>query len=198
MLPDFPALKARLLLLKMLQVRKSAESAAPLFASISGPSQHEGDCFEYETLDGKIAQKRFREFNKTFEIPGGLTAEQTFRAAGSALADLSRDLGEDVEKSIVDLLEDACSAEGQRVDAAGAPPSPEHLLEALDRMEISFDFHGVAGVPTFVAHPAVAPAIESAWATLTSSARYKTALEELIIRKRRDWIIRQGRRKLVG
>ncbi len=180
-------------------MREEAESAAPILRGIQRLAQHEGDTFTEKAADGKTTRRSgFQQFERRFEIPMGLSEQGTFAAVKEALADLSEGFTRDAEGSLLKAFEAACDAAGQKVDAGGKPPSPELLLAALEGVEIEFDFHGVAKLPEFVVHPEIAEAMANAWVGLTSGGVYREALEKLIVKKRRDWVVRQSNRKLVG
>lgn len=196
MLPDYPEIKGRLLRRLGEQIQEKARLQAPLFSRIASYCQHEGDSFEIEGQDGSKVSRRFIEYKRKFEVLVDGTPGELARNVETEIDRTADDFAESAERTILNTLQDA--TKGRGIDAGGQPPSPELLIEALDKMEIDFDFHGVLHMPKFLVHPDLAPALQAAWDTLRTNAKYRDKIEELITRKRREWVIRQSHRKLVG
>lgn len=85
---------------------------------------------------------------------------------------------------------------GNVTDARGKPFSPELLLDALERIELSFDETGNAKMPTMIMHPSLLESIKGKVPEWEQDPAYRRRLAEIIERQRTAWIDRENRRLL--
>ncbi len=107
---------------------------------------------------------------------------------------VGQELTAERERTLLDALKHATEKVGNVVDAGGKPFSPDLLLEALERIWIEFDESGKPVMPTIVAGEAAAAQI----ASLKDDTFYKDKFEQLMQRKKAEWLAREANRTLVG
>jgi hypothetical protein len=92
--------------------------------------------------------------------------------------------------------DEVTSRTGMVIDGKGMGFSPELLLEALERIEMSFSDSGQPQMPTIVMHPQLLATIREKIPIWETDPAFKKRYAELIERKRKVWIDRKNSRKL--
>jgi hypothetical protein len=100
-------------------------------------------------------------------------------------------------KMLIAKVNEVTEKTGMTLDAKGKPFSPEMLLEAMERMELSFSETGQPIMPTLVVHPKLLETIKEKMPEWEKDESFMKRRDELIDRKRREWLDRENRRKLV-
>ena len=119
--------------------------------------------------------------------------EMTHERVLDKIDTLARDMGKKIAKSLYELMSEAAEEAGNVSSSDGAPISVDLLLEGIEKMHLSFDEEGQSGL-TFAANPKLSPSLDKTISQLKTDPRYQTLMEE----KRKEWHVRESRRKLVG
>lgn len=76
--------------------------------------------------------------------------------------------------------------------------TPEAILEAFEKIEIVFDEHGEAEMPSIHMHPDAIETLKEALEKLQNVTEYRQRFDEIMLEKKRRWRVREADRKLVG
>lgn len=87
---------------------------------------------------------------------------------------------------------------GTDVKAKGKQLTPDNVLEGFERLLIPFDPSGRPELPTIVTGPKLEKTLMNVTDELKNNPKYRKKLDELLIRKKREWDEREAARKLVG
>ena len=107
------------------------------------------------------------------------------------------DLGEQQEKAVIQGVQQAVAKIGNTVSGDGRKLSPELLMEAYEKVQMSFGPDGMPVGQTIVLHPSMMEAFAEAAEKLEHEP-YRSQMAAITERKRREWRDREGSRKLVG
>src|SRR6266508_4278142 len=162
MLPDYPKIKNYLRGMLMLWTERQIPVVAPLLGQISRHRQHEGKMGRIERLDGSQDTMDYPLSSFTFEMDRTHMRSFDLKLIQTKLLELARAMAESQEKMMFEKISEAADSVGNTIDARGEF-RPEHLLEMLEKMAMTFDPEMLepTGV-VFVVNPSMAGAIEKA------------------------------------
>lgn len=196
MLPDFPAIKRQIAADRTNELR-SAERADSVLSLFNSYRQHEGNRFTIVQEDQTTRTSRYRQV----EVEGALKVADLLANGTQAIRDMLATMAEGLSKDQVKMFEEvmksATDEAGTAVHADGRPFSAELFIEAIDKMELSFDDDGNWEMPTLVGHPMHAARIKSELARLDSTPELHAKATAIVNRKREQWRAREAGRALV-
>jgi hypothetical protein len=195
-LPDFPAIKRHIAADRTNELR-SAERADSILSLFNSYRQHEGDRFTIVQEDQTVRTSRYRQV----EVEGSLRVADLLANGTQAIRDMLATMAEGLSKDQVKMFEEvmksATDEAGTAVHADGRPFSAKLFIEAIEKMELSFDDHGNWEMPTLVGHPMHTARITSELARLDATPELHTKATAIVNRKREEWRAREARRALV-
>jgi len=113
------------------------------------------------------------------------------------LATMAEGLSKDQVKMFEDVMKSATDEAGTAVHADGRPFSAELFIEAIEKMELSFDDDGNWEMPTLVGHPMHEARIKSELARLDATPKLHAEATAIVIREYSDRWHAQGHGSLV-
>jgi hypothetical protein len=154
MLPDFPALKQRLLRLAWFEHRRQVE-ADGLIGSISAVPYFEGRRFATGDVEGYVGQSVPEVTAIPYEIERAAIIEDGLSALSESLKRASELQIQAMHEMLFRKHGEATERVGNQVDAGGQPFSADLYFKMLETVQIDFDDYGrpdVSGV-RLVMHP---------------------------------------------
>lgn len=194
MLPDFIFLKRELGRALRSRVHEAVD-ADPLASLVRHHRQHEGDRITIIRQDGTIETRHFEETRASVTIETEDIRSGGVGAAVAAVDTIGGQLTEAVGRRLTSEIESASELAGTVVRGKGF--TPEAILEALEKSELSFDEHGAWMPQTVVCHPSARAALVSAYEQLDAVPELRARLDVIIHRQREAWRAREARRTLV-
>ncbi len=193
MLPDFLKTKEKLKRMIDAERKKAQLQHMGPFADVSQSKIFEGDKVVFIREDGSCEEVKMEKAEVKIEIKWEEIEEMTHERVLDKIDTLARDMGKKIAKSLYELMSEAAEEAGNVSSSDGAPISVDLLLEGIEKMHLSFDEEGQSGL-TFAANPKLSPSLDKTISQLKTDPRYQTLMEE----KRKEWHVRESRRKLVG
>ena len=174
-------------------VFRYSHSFDPIFSDIQSFTIHEGrktvmrygpDTWEDDQFEGvSECMIKFEDHAKfSFE-----DFDKLARQVGAQFLDAKR-------KSLHDTLERACQKTGNIVNK---PLSHEVIFEVLELMEIEFE-NGQPKMPSIIISPNNAPRMEQLSTEADEDPEIERKYDELIAKKREQFLAREASRKLAG
>lgn len=197
MLPDFPKVKSFLLRHIADRVRTGAEQD-PLLSLLPPFIIHEGSRVRHVRADGS---EEVIHFNDPITATTEMRIDQ-MRLEGPALTraaadDLTKQLHEGLGKRFVEAFEKAAKSVRNTVEAGGKPLSPELVLEAYERIEMSFRHDGTWQQPTLLMHPDMEPRAAAVLRQIEEEPELRRRRDAIVHKQREEWRVREAGRKLV-
>lgn len=197
MLPDFPSLK-REIAQRLARAAEQAAHGAPLLRETPSFRQHEGSRSQLFRPDGSQASMNF---DKAVTATATIKIDDVRREGGAAsvraMREIADQMAEAMTRHMLETVNEAAEEIGNVVDAKGRQLSPELIIEALEKMELSFDESGDWQPPTFVIHPDTAARMKEQIEALDKDPNTKDRVDSIVKRKREEWRAREARRALV-
>jgi hypothetical protein len=196
LLPDFLAIKRQIAADRTNELR-SAERADSILSLFNSYRQHEGDRFTIVQEDQTVRTSQYRrvEVEGTLQV-ADLLANGT-QAIRDMLATMAQGLSKDQVKMFEEVMKSATDEAGTAVHAEGRPFSAELFIEAIEKMELSFDDAGNWEMPTLVGHPMHEARIRSELARLDATPDLHAKATAIVNKKRDEWRAREAGRALV-
>jgi hypothetical protein len=195
-LPDFLDIKRQIAADRINDLR-AAERADSIFSLFSHFRQHEGDRFTIVQEDQTARTSRYRHF----EVEGTLKVDDLLSSGTQAIRDMLATMAEGLSKEQVhmfqSMMDQATNEAGTVVHADGRPFSAELFIEAIDKMELSFDDNGDWEMPTLVGHPMHEARIKAELARIDNTPELHAKATAIVNRKREAWRVREAHRTLV-
>jgi len=121
-------------------------------------------------------------------------AEASAQNLDAMLDDIALQMAKGMDAMMHRKINEVTKKTGNVVDGKGAGFSEDLFLEAMDKMDHSFDENGVWDTPTIIVHPDVLAAVQARGL----SAKGNRRLGEILERKLDDFRSREAARILVG
>jgi len=110
---------------------------------------------------------------------------------------LAMQMASEKERMLFEVMRNATEKTGNIVSAEGKPISIEKIFEVLEKIQIEFDQNGQPRMPTMVVGSEIAAQIEKMMDDSTADDHQKR-FDNLIQRKKAEWLAREADRTLVG
>jgi hypothetical protein len=198
MLPDFPALKQRLLRLAWFEHRRQVE-ADGLIGAISAVPYFEGRRFATGDVEGYVEQSVPEVTAIPYEIERSAIIERGLSALSEGLKRASELQIQAMHEMLFRKHGEATARVGNQVDAGGQPFSADLYFKMLETVQIDFDDYGrpdVSGV-RLVMHPDQAQKVQPLMAEWQNDEAFQRRYREIMLKKRDEWRDRESNRKLV-
>ncbi len=192
MLPDFLKTKEKLGKMIKSEIKKAHFQHLVPIADIPTSMMFEGNKSIIVREDGSVSEMNPQKMTVQIEIKAeelkGMNHETVIKKINS----MAKEMAEKQEKLSYDVMHKAVDKVGNVTSSDGKPFSIDILLDALEKMHIEFDAEGNSSGLTLVANPNIP--IDKVLSQAAGDPRYQTLME----RKRKEWYVRESRRKLVG
>jgi hypothetical protein len=199
MLPDYPALKADLMVAVNRFLRDRIAYHSGFMEGMPVHVLHEGGHESAHTLtraDG-TSDTGLHEIRSTMSIANDKLLKLTWSEIESLIDDTAADIAGQQARLAIQKLEHAARESGTAVDAKGQGFSPELFLETWAGMDIEFERNGTPIWPTVICSPEGYEAAQGALRKLFESGDYEARLRALIVTKLEDFRARKANRNLV-
>ena len=193
MFPDFLKTKEKLNRMIISERKKAQLQYMGPFADIPQSNLIEGNKVLFINEDGSCEELTMEEAKVEIEIKWAEIEEMTHERVLDKIDTMARDMAKKLSNSAYQLLSEAAEESGNVTSSDGEPASVDLLLEAIEKMDLSFDEEGHSGL-TFAANPELSPPLDKIISQLETDPRYQKLMEQ----KREEWLVRESRRKLVG
>ena len=172
--------------------------AAPAIRQVRILTQHEGEGYQYQTLDGGQRQTDYLPIH----AESNFSAEDILRdglvGAVNRMRDMGTEIGHQQEAHLFEMANKATAEVGNVIDAGGKPMTLELFIDCIDMISIDFDEEtGNPKLPTFYVHPDQGDSVRSLIEESQQNHELKKRFDAVIERKREEWREREDYRQLV-
>ena len=198
MLPDFPKLKERLLLLAQFHCRQQIEADGPI-GRIPVIPYFEGRKFVTGDVDGHVENSAEEVIEIPCEIERSAIIERGIDAYVESLKKIAGSQVQAMHKMLFRKHSEATARVGNQIDAGGQPFSADLYFQMLETVPIDFDSHGRPDISAtrLVMHPDQAEHVQSLMTQWQADESFPSRYKEIMLRKREGWRDRESNRKLV-
>ena len=195
MLPEFPEIKRAFSTRIIRKFESKRAETIHIFDRAPKIILHEGTRLVMVNESGAEQEIEMKllsvQFSFSDEELAGMTTEQIHKRFEEAAEEMGRQqLGlayDEINRSVTNV-----------VDSRGQQLGPEHILQALEKMQMDFDGQGRPKLPTFVTHPDQFDRYKEAIENVKSTPQLRARFDEVIALKKEEWRARESSRKLVG
>lgn len=196
MLPDFPTVKRKWSNWFVRLVEEKVPQGT-ILSQIKKVRHFEGDGMETRRSSGDIDQSEYQEFCQIFEVRNCDVIEKGPTAFLEKLDSLVEGIRKEQMQMILNQVSESVARTGNSVSAQGKEFSFEHLLAVYEKTDIDFDEEGKPNLPVMLLPESKKDEILEKIRKWENDRDCKRRLNELIDRKKKDWLNRESHRKLV-
>lgn len=196
MLPDYPNIK-RKIQKKFVQAIQNEIKKDPLLSQIRFHQVHEGDVLTFSDIDGYSENIEYKLISTKFEISKEEIIDKGPDAYFSRIGEIAKEMAKQQSQLVLKRIGKITERTGHIVDAKSKPLSPQLILQLLEKVAIDFDEYGNPIFPALVLHPDQYEKIKDEIPKWEADPELRKKHGELIEKKRKEWIDRENRRKLV-
>ena len=172
-------------------------SQGAFVTEIKTTKDFEGDLLTTTDAAGTTEESTYQDLSAALEVNRQDLIDQGPPALTKALRKMGDELRSQQSNLIFERLNEITARTGNVVDAGGQSITPDLVLETLDAMEFDFKENGEPQLPSLVVSPKQYERLKEKMPKWEQDERYNRKFDELIKRKRRDWLDRESHRKLV-
>lgn len=197
MLPDFIEVKKKLSKQVQKYLREKVKNNDPFLREIRRKIQHEGGRLHMKTYDGHVDEIEYKTLESEFTINADEIIKEGISAFKKHIDKLAKVVSGQQAKMVFQKLNEITSKTGNVVDAKGESFTKEKLLEATEKIDIDFDENGQPVNLTIVMGPQLFNKVKDLLPLWEKDEEFTKKRNEILERKRREWLDRENNRKLV-
>jgi len=156
---------------------------------------HEGDILSVKSDKGLPVESELKEISAGFLLKNEDIIAKGMEAYYAKLDELAQSIKNQEERIMLNAMEQAAERVQNVVDTKGNF-SFSTILDALEKITISFDSNGNPSVQDIILSPSAAAKMRAMLPELEKK-EYKRRYNEIIERKRKEWLDRENSRRLV-
>jgi hypothetical protein len=196
MLPDFPSLKFEIF--HYIQEKIQTLSRQKGLSSLIEPAiLHEGDRFTIYREDGTKETKYLKTSVASVKMTVEDIQSKDLEILSKNVDKLASQVSEKNEKMVLDNLNEITEAYGNSIDAQGRPFTVDLYLEGIEKIQLNFDEEGNWEPPTLIVPPTMLSLVREELKKLNDDPELQYRFNELLNRKREEWLVQENNRKLV-
>lgn len=196
MLPDFPKAKAKF---QQTTTRLIDElvKREPLLSQIRRQRQFEGNRMSVGPENKEAYQSGYKEMAAELEMKREEVITMGPAAFLLKVRSMAEQLQEQQAKMVFEDLRRMVERAGTVVDAKGRELSFDLFLESFEKIWIDFDEQGKPHLPTFFVSPETGLRLKEKLTEWNANPEYQRKFDQIIEKKRQEWLDRESNRKLV-
>lgn len=197
MLPDFIEVKRKLSKQVQKYLREKIKNSESFLREIRQKIQHEGGRLHMKTYDGYVDEIEYKALESEFTIKSDEIIKEGIGAFKKHIDEVAKDISSQQAKIVFQKLNEITSKTGNVVDAKGEPFTKEKLLEVIEKIDVDFDEHGQPVNLMIVMGPVLFNKVKDQIPAWEKDEDFMKKHNEILERKRREWLDRENNRKLV-
>lgn len=195
LLPDFPSVKKAANQFFTDRIRKSARRGS-FMGTIPRWIMHEGDIISVKSGKDLPVESEMKEASAGLLLRKEDIIANGMDAYYAKLDELAQSIKNQEEKIMLKAMEQAAE-QAQNVVGAKGEFSFSTILDAFEKMMIDFDSNGNPLGQDIILSPSAAAKMRAMLPELEKNQEYKRRYNEIIDRKRKEWLDRENSRRLV-
>ena len=195
MLPDFLSVKKAAEVLYTDRVKKSA-SRDSFMQTVPKWKMHEGNILRVKFNKGPTVESDLKEVSAGFVLKDEDIIVNGMNAYYAKIDEVAQSLKNQQERIMINTMQQAAERVQNVVDAKGNF-SFSTILDVLEKIGIPFDSKGNPLGPNIILSPDAAAKMRAMRPELEKNEEYKQRYNEIIERKRKEWLARENSRRLV-
>jgi len=194
LLPDFPSIKRAANQVFTDRIRKST-SRGSFMETIPRRMMREGDILSVKSAGGSALESEIKEVSAGFMLKHEDIISKGISAYYAKLDELVQSIKSQEEKIVIKAMEQAAQQVQNVIDAKGEF-SLSTILDALEKMTISFDSNGNPSGHSIIVSPSVYAKMKAKLPERKKNQEYKERYERIMKKKRKEWLDRENSRRL--
>lgn len=195
MLPDYPEIKKRIQT-KFERLINEESKKGSFLSVIHEKRIYEGDLLESTSIDGYLDKREYVEISETFSVTKEEIIEKGFDAYFEQIPEIAQKIKDSKEKQIIAKIDEVTDRVGNVINGK-SKSFAENYLEALEKMSISFDEYGFPIIPTFIVSSGFYEKSKDEFSAFYDDPVVQKKFEDIIHKKKGEWLDREDNRKLV-
>lgn len=198
MLPDLPNLKRDIqnVLYRYLQVQVNKRIG--IFNELSRQIIQEGDRLRVVRADGSIDDSELKRASAEMIIENSEAPRLTFTERIAKLNDVAEEMSRQMSEHLFGTLNEVLDKAGQVTSNKGRPLDPDAFFSVMEKIQLDFDESGKHHKLSIVVPPNLKMKMEQVLNQIDTDPELQKRYEEIILKKRIEWLDREASRKLVG
>lgn len=194
---SFPALERELEALVLEYITEVGTRHSPLMSEVSSHKLFEGGKSTILRETGESENTEIRGFSATLDVPKTTILYGSFDELFDLFTPIGKQIVADKEKLMFETINAATEKTGNIVSGEGKPLTIEKIMMMLETIQIDFDQSGNAIMPSLYGGGGLIQQYERLLQD-SETPQNQTAFNDLIRRKKAEWLAREADRTLVG
>ncbi len=197
MIPDFPDEKEKLMQLWNKYLQKKISENLGFLGTLPQYRNYEGDQWKLSREDGSVEVIDYDHIQGLLDINVDEVPDLTPEKIRQKLDNLSNEIAAQMSKNTYAEISRVTKLSGNEIDAKNKPFSKELFLELIEKVVLDFDQNGDLNQPTMVMDPVFWEKNKDKIMAWEKDEEFVRKHEQLIAKKKEEWIDRENNRKLV-
>jgi hypothetical protein len=197
MIPDFPDEKEKLMQLWNKYLQKKISENLGFLGTLPQYRNYEGDQWKLSREDGSVEVIDYDHIQGLLDINVDEVPDLTPEKIRQKLDNLSNEIAAQMSKNTYAEISRVTKLSGNEIDAKNKPFSKVLFLELIEKVVLDFDQNGDLNQPTMVMDPVFWEKNKDKIMAWEKDEEFVRKHEQLIAKKKEEWIDRENNRKLV-
>jgi len=197
MIPDFPDEKEKLMQLWNKYLQKKISENLGFLGTLPQYRNYEGDQWKLSREDGSVEVIDYDHIQGLLDINVDEVPDLTPEKIRQKLDNLANEIAAQMSKNTYAEISRVTKLSGNEIDAKNKPFSKELFLELIEKVVLDFDQNGDLNQPTMVMDPVFWEKNKDKIMAWEKDEEFVRKHEQLIAKKKEEWIDRENNRKLV-
>ncbi len=197
MIPDFPDEKEKFMQLWNKYLQKKISENLGFLGTLPQYRNYEGDQWKLSREDGSVEVIDYDHIQGLLDINVDEVPDLTPEKIRQKLDNLANEIAAQMSKNTYAEISRVTKLSGNEIDAKNKPFSKELFLELIEKVVLDFDQNGDLNQPTMVMDPVFWEKNKDKIMAWEKDEEFVRKHEQLIAKKKEEWIDRENNRKLV-
>jgi hypothetical protein len=197
MIPDFPKEKEKLMELWNKYLQKKISENLGFLGTLPQYRNYEGDQWKLSRDDGSVEVKDYDHIQGLLDINIEEVPDLSPEKIRLKLDNLANEIATQISKNTYAELSRVTTLYGNEIDAKNKPFSKDLFLEMIEKVALDFDQNGDLIQPAMVVDPVFWEKNKEEIMSWERDEGFVQQHDQLIAKKKEEWIDRENNRKLV-
>lgn len=198
MLPDYRKIRGKINDLYYFIIEEEKKHQLGFMSEIKSSRVFEGRTIELKRQDGEIDITEIKTFKTFFNIENHEIEKLMFNDIIERVKNAAKDMCKQYFEYFMGIMDSAITKVGNQIDMQGKSITPEHLMKMYDKLFMDFDYNLQPTKKVILTNKQGQEQIIKAFEEIEKDPVLRKKMDEIIEKKRKEYLEREDNRELVG
>ncbi len=198
MLPDYRKIREKINDFYFFIIEEEKKHQLGFMSEVKSSRVFEGKTIELKRQDGEIDITEIKTFKTFFNIENHEIEKLMFNDIIERVKNAAKDMCKQYFEYFMGIMDSAITKVGNQIDMQGKSITPEHLMKMYDKLFMDFDYNLQPTKKVILTNKQGQEQIIKAFEEIEKDPVLRKKMDEIIEKKRKEYLEREDNRELVG